>query len=151
MREAEIGREIEGLLPHSGPMRLLSRLLSHTRERTICAVDVSDSELFRDADGQVPACVVIEYMAQCVAAHGVLLDRESPRPGLLVGVKHLELFRDRLAPSESLEVSARILQRIGRLASLQCEVRAAEGELVAEGVLSVFVPDSLPGVPAARS
>jgi len=136
MREAEIGREIEGLLPHSGPMRLLSRLLSHTRERTICAVDVSDSELFRDADGQVPACVVVEYMAQCVAAHGVL---------------HLELFRDRLAPSESLEVSARILQRIGRLASLQCEVRAAEGELVAEGVLSVFVPDSLPGVPAARS
>jgi predicted hotdog family 3-hydroxylacyl-ACP dehydratase len=150
MSDVELGREIEGLLPQVGPMRLLSRLLAHTRERTICAVDVSDSELFREADGQVPACVALEYMAQCVAAHGVLLDRESPRPGLLVGVKHLELHRDRLAPSESLEVSARILQRIGRLASLACEVRC-EGELVAEGVLSVFVPDSLPEPPAART
>ncbi|HXZ85342.1 MAG TPA: hypothetical protein VEI82_07610 [Myxococcota bacterium] len=139
--------DIGELLPQRGPMRLLSRLLSHSRERTICAVDVSDSELFREADGQVPACVALEYMAQCIAAHGVLLDEEKPRPGLLVGVKRLELHRDRLAPSESLEVSARILQRVGRLASLACEVRAQD-ELVAEGVLSVFVPDSLPEPPA---
>ncbi|HXX46687.1 MAG TPA: 3-hydroxylacyl-ACP dehydratase [Myxococcota bacterium] len=149
MSEREPARDMEGLLPHAGPMRLLSRLLSHTRERTICAVDVSDSELFREPDGQVPACVALEYMAQCVAAHGVLLDGESPRPGLLVGVKHLELHRDRLAPSESLEVTARIVQRIGRLASLACEVRG-QGELVAEGVLSVFVPDSLPEPPAVE-
>jgi predicted hotdog family 3-hydroxylacyl-ACP dehydratase len=137
-------RSLDTILPHTGPMRLVSRVVSHTRERTVCAVDVSDSELFRDADGQVPACVVLEYMAQCVAAHGVLLDGDAqPKPGLLVGVKRLALHRERLLPSESLEVSARILQRVGRLASLACEVRG-EGELVAEGTLSVYVPDALP-------
>jgi predicted hotdog family 3-hydroxylacyl-ACP dehydratase len=138
----------ELLLPQSGPMRLLSRLVSHTREATVCAVDPSGSELFRDAGGSVPAWVALEYMAQCVAAHGLLLDGLAvPKPGLLVGVKRLALHVDRFAPDESLEVSARILQRIGRLATLECQLRAA-GELLAEGTLSVFVPNQLPQVPA---
>jgi predicted hotdog family 3-hydroxylacyl-ACP dehydratase len=135
--------EHELKLPHAGPMRLLSRVLSHTRERTVCAVDPAGSDLFRDASGTVPAWVALEYMAQCVAAHGVLLDGlDVPKPGLLVGAKRLALHVDGFAPDESLEVSAVILQRVGRLASLECEVRSA-GELVAEGTLSVFIPDGL--------
>ena len=146
MTEARVLPEIEAILPHAGPMRLVSRVVSHTRERTICAVDVGDSELFRDADGFVPAWVVLEWMAQTVAAHGALLDGlagATLKPGLLVGAKQLELLRDRFASSDSLEVTARILQRVGRLASLACEARL-DGELVATSTLSVFVPDSLP-------
>jgi len=136
---------LDALIPHSGPMRLVSRVLAHSPERTVCALDVRDSELFRDADGRVPAWVALEYMAQCVAAHGGLLDGEPgapPRPGFLVGAKRIDLHRDSFAPDESLEVSARILQRVGRLALLACEVRAGS-ELVAEATLSVFVPDSV--------
>ena len=145
--------ELDALLPQSGPMRLVARVLAHSPERTVCAVDVSDSELFRDAEGRVPAWVALEYMAQCVAAQGGLLDGVSgvaPKPGLLVGVKHLAWHRDHFAPSESLEVSSRIVQRIGRLASLACEVRSGD-ELVAEGTLSVFIPDSLPALAEARA
>ena len=57
---------------------------------------------------------------------------------------------DGFAPDESLEVSAVIIQRVGRLASLVCEVRSA-GELVAKGTLSVFIPDHLPGLPGAAA
>ena len=141
---------IESLIPHSGSMRLLSRLLEHTRERTVCAIDPVDSELFRDPDGRVPAWVALEYMAQCVAAHGKLLDGlEAPRPGFLVGAKQVTLHRDAFSPDESLEVTARVVQRLGRLASLECELYAG-GELVAEGALSVFVPDSIHAPGAAR-
>lgn len=136
---------LDTLIPHAGSMRLLARVLEHSRERTVCAIDPADSELFRDPDGRVPAWVAIEYMAQGVAAHGALLDGlSSPKPGLLVGAKRITLHRESFAPDESLEVSARILQRVGRLASLACELYAG-GELVAEGTLSVFIPDSAHG------
>ena len=139
---------LDRLLPQTGPMRLLSHIVSHTREETVCAVDRSGSELFRDASGSVPSWVALEYMAQCVCAHGMLLDGLSaPKPGLLVGAKRLLLHVDEFAPDESLLVHARITQRIGRLASLECALRAG-GELLAEATLSVFVPDSLPGVTA---
>ena len=138
---------LDSVLPQTGAMRLLSRIVSHARDGdTVCTVDPSGSELFREPNGSVPSWVALEYMAQCVAAHGVLLDGLSaPRPGLLVGVKSLVLHVDEFAPDESLVVSARIIQRIGRLASLSCELRSG-GELLAEGTLSVFIPDSLPGV-----
>ncbi|HKC51585.1 MAG TPA: hypothetical protein VKF60_12385 [Myxococcota bacterium] len=134
---------LDTLIPHAGSMRLLSRVLEHSVERTVCAIDPGASDLFRDPDGRVPAWVAVEYMAQGVAAHGALLDGlESPRPGFLVGAKRITLHRASFGPDESLEVSATILQRIGRLASLACELRAG-GELAAEGTLSVFIPDSI--------
>jgi predicted hotdog family 3-hydroxylacyl-ACP dehydratase len=134
---------IESLIPQTGAMRLLSRVLEHTTERTVCAVEPADSELFRDPDGRVPAWVAVEWMAQCVAAHGALLDRlDAPRPGFLVGAKRLTFHREAFAPDESLEVSVRVAQRLGRLATITCELRAG-GELAAEGSLSVFVPDSI--------
>ena len=137
---------LDAVLPQTGAMRLLSHVVSHTREQTVCAVDPSGSELFRDAAGGVPSWVALEYMAQCVCAHGMLLDGlAAPKPGLLVGAKRLVRHVDEFAPDESLLVFARILQRIGRLASLECELRSG-GELLAEATLSVFVPDSLPGV-----
>jgi len=133
------------LLPHAGPMLLVRRVLSHSPERTVCAVEVADSELFRAADGRVPAYVGLEYMAQCIAAHGGLAARAlgaAPSPGLLVGAKQLALHREWLATDESLEVSARLLGRAGALASFRCELRAGE-ELVADGTLSVYVSDAL--------
>jgi predicted hotdog family 3-hydroxylacyl-ACP dehydratase len=133
------------LLPHARPMLLVRSVLSHSPERTVCAVEVADSELFRAADGRVPAYVGLEYMAQCIAAHGGLAARalgRAPSPGLLVGAKQLALHREWLEGDESLEVSARLVGRAGALASFGCELRAGD-ELVAEGTLSVYVSDAL--------
>jgi predicted hotdog family 3-hydroxylacyl-ACP dehydratase len=120
-------------------------VLAHDPARTVCEVAVADSELFRAADGRVPAVVGLEYMAQCIAAHGGLAARalgQAPSPGLLVGAKQLVLHRSWLAADETLEVSARLLGRAGALASFGCELRAG-AELVAEGTLSVYVSDAL--------
>jgi len=133
------------LLPHASPMLLVRSVLAHSPERTVCAVLVADSELFRAADGRVPAYVGLEYMAQCIAAHGGLLARAlgtPPAPGLLVGAKQLALHREWLDADESLEVEARLLGRAGALASFGCALRAG-AELVAEGTLSVYVSEDL--------
>jgi predicted hotdog family 3-hydroxylacyl-ACP dehydratase len=136
--------ELAGLLPHARPMLLVRSVLAHSPERTVCSVEVADSELFRAADGRVPAYVGLEYMAQCIAAHGGLAARAlgaAPSPGLLVGAKQLDLHREWLAADESLEVSARLLGRAGALASFACELRAGD-EVVADGTLSVYVSDA---------
>jgi len=139
------------LLPHSGPMRLLARVLSHAAERTVCAVDPAASELFRDAEGRVPGWVALEWMAQCIAAHGGLVARISgrpPAPGMLVGAKRVELERRDFAPGETLEVEARYTGGAGALAAFACSLRAG-GEIVASGSLSVYVSDSLAHLPGA--
>jgi predicted hotdog family 3-hydroxylacyl-ACP dehydratase len=145
--------ELAELLPHSGPMRLLERVLAHSPERTVCALDPSASELFRDGSGSVPAWVALEWMAQCIAAHGGLVARgegRAPSPGMLVGAKRLALERAHFAAGESLEVEARFAGGAGALASFECALRAGS-ELVATGSLSVYVSDARARAPGAAS
>jgi len=145
--------DLAELLPHSGPMLLLARVVSHEPERTVCALDPAASELFRDAAGGVPAWVALEWMAQCIAAHGGLVarrDGRAPSPGLLVGAKRVALERGRFAAGETLEVEARITGGAGALASFACSLRAG-AEIVATGSLSVYVSDALARAPGAPS
>ena len=145
--------ELSELLPHSGPMRLLARVLSHSAERTVCALDPAASELFRDPAGSVPGWLALEWMAQCIAAHGGLVARAAgrqPLPGMLVGAKRVGLERFAFAAGEALEVEARYTGSAGALASFACALRAG-AEVLATGSLSVYVSDALARAPGAAS
>ncbi|MBM4337583.1 MAG: hypothetical protein FJ108_16980 [Deltaproteobacteria bacterium] len=137
--------ELAELVPHSGPMLLLERVVSHAQAQTVCALDPAASDLFRDAEGHVPGWVALEWMAQCVAVHGGLLARAAgrrPSPGMLVGARRIELLRREFAPGETLEVEARYTGGAGALASFACRLRAGP-EVVATGSLSVYVSEAL--------
>ncbi len=137
------------LLPHSGPMRLLARVLAHDVERTVCALDPAASDLFRDTAGNVPGWLALEWMAQCIAAHGGLVARAAgrrPAPGMLVGAKRVGLERSGFAAGEELEVEARFTGSAGALASFACALRAG-ADVVASGSLSVYVSDALARTP----
>lgn len=139
------------LLPHSDAMLLLSRVRSHAAGRTVCELEPGASELFRDADGRLPGWIALEWMAQCVAAHGGLIARASgrpPSPGMLVGAKRIELERSDFAPGETLEVEARYTGSAGALASFECALRAGP-DVLATGSLSVYVSDTLARAPGA--
>lgn len=139
------------LLPHAPPMLLLDRVLAHSADETVCRAAPQDGSPFRDADGRVPAWVGIELMAQCMAVHGGLAgllvgsadgDRRRP-PALFVGARHL-VFRDQaLELGVEHRVSARPLERRGRLVSFACSVAvvrvAGTQEPLLEGTLSAFL------------
>ena len=137
--------EIGALVPHSGRMRLLDRVVEHTPERTVCSVDPVGSSLFHGPDGSVPAWVGIEYMAQCVAAHGGLVAwwrGETPQRGLLLGTKRTDLLVDAFAPGERLRVVSRHLRGDRALVWFECAIeREADGETLARGRLSVYAMD----------
>ena len=138
---------IETVIPHSGAMLLVGPVVDHRPEFTRCRVDVARSALFARADGRVPAWVALEWMAQCVAAHGGLVGHAlglPVRPGLFLGTRGVRLRADDFGADESLEVCARHLRGELGLVSFACRLeRPGETEPLAEGNLSVYVVERI--------
>jgi predicted hotdog family 3-hydroxylacyl-ACP dehydratase len=126
-------------------MVLLSRVLHHEADRTVCAVDIDAQSMFRDAAGNVAAWVGIEYMAQCIAAHAGLLGRASGKPplmGFLIGSRRIDFHAPGFRRGQTLEVTAdRVWGGAEGLASFDCTLLDASTRAVlAEGRLSCFTP-----------
>ena len=142
MSRGETFPPMQELVPHSGRMRLLGRVLEHTPERTVCSLDPADSELFQEPDGSVPGWVGVEYMAQCIAAHGGLVawnQGEKPQRGLLLGTRWTELHVDAFAPGRPLQVVSNHLRGDRALVWFDCTIEpAGGGEPLARGRLSVY-------------
>ena len=66
--------DIRSLLPHSGTMVLLDRVVAADADSLCAEVAIRPDSLFCNADG-VGAWVGIEYMAQAIAAHAGYLAR----------------------------------------------------------------------------
>jgi predicted hotdog family 3-hydroxylacyl-ACP dehydratase len=138
------------LLPHAGPVVLLDRVIAHDAETTVCAVTLRPGSLLAEPDGSVPAYAGIEYMAQCIAAHAGLLEREAgraPRPGFLLGARAVEIHVVRLGLGQSLEIRAqRVWGEASGMVSFDCSVRDRDtGARLLCGRLSCFLPP--PGHP----
>ncbi|MDH3687276.1 MAG: hypothetical protein OEP95_13680, partial [Myxococcales bacterium] len=138
---------IREIVPHDGPMLLVGDVVKHHPEITVCRVDVARSRLFARTDGRVPSWVGLEYMAQCVAAHGGLVARamgDTPRPGLFLGTRSVQIDVDLFEPDEVLLVSARHLRGDLGLAAFSCRVeRAGVERPLLEGNLSVYVVEHI--------
>jgi predicted hotdog family 3-hydroxylacyl-ACP dehydratase len=132
---------IEDVLPHAGRMVLLTRVADHTDRRTVCVAEISSTSIFADADGGVPAWVALEYMAQCIAAHGGLRARATGDPvpiGFLLGSRSIALHTSRFEPGQRLEVEAAHVWGEHDFFSFACAVRdGATGVTLAEGTLAV--------------
>lgn len=133
--------KVEDVLPHAGEMVLLTRILGHTEDRTTCAVDIGPNSPFCDAAGSVPAWVGLEYMAQCIAAHGGLRARAAGDPvtiGFLLGGRSIALHTPEFPRGQTLEVEATHLWGTQGFFSFACTIRdALTGVTLVEGSLSV--------------
>jgi len=132
---------IEEVLPQTGRMVLLTRIVGHSQERTTCAVEISTTSPFYDGQGGVPAWVALEYMAQCVAAHGGLRARAAGDPvtiGFLLGSRSVALHTAGFRPGQELEVEAAHLWGEHDFFSFTCTVRDARTRVtLAEATLAV--------------
>ena len=138
---AAIFPRVDEVLPQSGRMVLLTRITDHTERRTTCTVEVSPAGVFAEADGGVPAWVAIEYMAQCIAAHGGLRARAAGDPitiGFLLGSRSITLHTPRFQPGQHLEVEAAHVWGEHDFFSFACVVRDARTRAtLVEGTLTV--------------
>jgi len=132
---------IEHVLPHAGRMVLLSRVVDHAERRTVCVAEIPATSIFADESGGVPAWVALEYMAQCIAAHGGLRARakgDAVPLGFLLGSRSIALHTVRFEPGQRLEVEAAHVWGEHDFFSFACSVRdAATGATLVEGTLAV--------------
>ena len=133
------------VLPQAGRMVLLTAIVEHAEDGTSCVVEIGEDDPFREAGGLVPAWVGLEYMAQCVAAHGGLRARETGGPvriGFVAGSRRLDVLTAGFSPGQVLEVRARLLAGGSRLLTFACSLRdRASGALFMEGDLQVILSD----------
>lgn len=102
---------VASLVPHAGPMCLIDQVLDWDEHRIRCEATVSEVHPLK-VGARLPATALIEYAAQAMAAHGRLLalasagdgragdgsadddsaaDTAGPKPGMLVGLRAIEL------------------------------------------------------------
>jgi predicted hotdog family 3-hydroxylacyl-ACP dehydratase len=136
---------IDELVPHGGPMCLLSRVLAHDAAGTVCSVTPGPGDLLAGPDGAVPVWAGLEYMAQCVAVHGGLRARRAGhalRPGLFLGSRRVNFGVQSFAPGRALRVAARHHAGETGLVAFDCEVRDdSAGAPLVQARVNVYIVD----------
>ena len=133
---------VEELVPHSGRMVLLNRVIEFDEENMVAEVIVRDDGLFGN-NNTVPAWLGIEYMAQTIAALGGMKRRLAGRAlnlGFLLGTRRYDCNVDTFAVGSVLTVSVQRLVEDQGLGVFDCRI-TAEG-ISASAKLNVYQPDS---------
>jgi predicted hotdog family 3-hydroxylacyl-ACP dehydratase len=128
------------LVPHRPPMLLLDRVLSYDGERVVCETVLGPDSPFAE-QGEVPAVVGIEYMAQTIAAGAGLSARDkgdqAGRTGFLLGCRNLSIAVDSFQIGDRLTVEARRTWGENQIGSFACKVQRGS-EVLVEGALTVY-------------
>ena len=134
--------DIRSLIPHSGAMVLLDRVIAVDEESLCAEVRIQPDSLFCAASG-VGAWVGLEYMAQTIAAfagYTAYLRGEAVKPGFLLGARRYECTVPMFSLGSLLRVHVRrVLQSENGLGSFQCRIEHGQEE-VATATLTVFQP-----------
>ena len=131
---------IEEVVPHRQDMCLLERITHWDQDTIEAELVVPDAGLFVE-EGQVPAWVGIEYMAQAIAAWAGCRARAAGKPpqlGFLLGSRRYSSPRSSFPSGSRLRGALRAVGRqwIGMFA---CRILAGEDEWATANV-SVFEP-----------
>lgn len=131
------------LVPHSGDLVLLDRVLTADQESLSAALTVRADGLYNHGD-QVPAWVGMEYMAQAVAAFAgwhAHLEQRPVQLGFLLGSRRFTHSRPAFQVGTPLTVTVhRLLQDDSGMAVFECTLDDHHGRC-AEARLNVFQPN----------
>lgn len=139
--------DVRELVPHSGQMVLLDRVLSADTDALCAEVRIHTGSMLA-GEGGVGAWVGIEYMAQAIAAHAgwLALQRgDAVKVGFLLGSRKYACSVPLFATGSVLHVHVqRVLQGENGLGAFDCRIDVADGaSAVATATVTVFQPDNV--------
>lgn len=133
---------IEDVVPHRQDMCLLERITQWDQDTLEAELVVPESGLFVE-NGEVPAWVGIEYMAQAIAAWAGCRARRAgrePNIGFLLGSRRYTSTRDVFPSGTRLRIDARCeLLADNGLGMFACSLQAGDEQWAVANV-SVFEP-----------
>lgn len=137
---------VEDLLPHSGDMVLLDRILDYGEDFAVSQVTVSDQSLFYEAqiDG-IHSSIGLEWMAQTIAAMAgivALQKNKQVQVGFLLGTRRY--LPSQIVFGTNMVYVIKVKQlyhEANGLGAFDCLIEQ-DGQLIAEAKLNVFAPDN---------
>ncbi len=137
--------DIETLIPHSGGMCLLEKIISYSSEEMICQTTshLSDKNPLKE-NGSLSKMHLIEYGAQAVAVHGGLIEKifssdAEPKLGYIAVLKSIKWgggdFQTPLLEGKALLITENEASKL-----YEFEVRDAEQQSVCTGRVMVVHP-----------
>ena len=139
--------DIERLVPHRMPMRLIDRILGEEGDLTRAEHTIGADHVFLVPGKGVPVYIGFEIMAQAICAtDGIRRWRagKPPELGFLLGCRKFTATRDWLAVGETVVVESRCLLQ-GETASYDCRLLDARGDEISTAVVNVYQPDDIAG------
>ena len=139
--------DIHSLVPHSGAMSLLGRLLAVEGDTLAAEVRITPDSMFCAGEA-VGAWVGVEYMAQAVAAHAgyaASLRGEPVRVGFLLGARRYACGVPSFAVGSVLHIHVRrALQGENGLGAFDCRIEdSRDGFELATATITVFQPNNV--------
>jgi predicted hotdog family 3-hydroxylacyl-ACP dehydratase len=132
--------DIAELIPHSGKMVLLDRVISCDNNSLSAAVVVRDDGLLGN-DKTVPSWVGIEYMAQTVAAYAGVMAKRAGEPvklGFLLGTRRYNSNVAEFKVGATLTVRVEKIIQNNTLGAFECLIQGVDVEVNAN--LNVYQP-----------
>jgi predicted hotdog family 3-hydroxylacyl-ACP dehydratase len=130
------------LLPQSGRMMLLDRVLEIGESHIVAGLAVRDDGLFAGPGGAVPAWIGMEYMAQTVAAYSGYQRRRQGKAvdlGFLLGTRFYECSVSAFSPGTELMVRAEVdIETHNGMSVFDCRIKGENIRAAAK--LNVFLP-----------
>ena len=134
--------DVRSLVPHSGPMVLLDRVIAADEESLCAEVTIRSDSLFCTVEG-VGAWIGLEYMAQAIGAYaGYLAHRRGERVkiGFLLGTRRYDCSRSYFTVGTCLQIHVRrVFQSDNGMGSFECRIED-RGDALANVILTVYQP-----------
>jgi predicted hotdog family 3-hydroxylacyl-ACP dehydratase len=131
---------VAGLIPHSGKMALLDRIVKLDDDSLIAETTARNDGLFGDAS-DVPAWVGIEYMAQAVGAYAGIKSKLAGKPiklGYLLGTRRYNSNVGSFPFGTSLTIEVKIIIQDDKIGVFDCKILGEGIEITAN--ISVYQP-----------
>jgi len=128
------------LLPHSGAMVLLDKVIDYDGESLAAELTVRNDGLFSN-DANIPAWAGIEYMAQAIGAYAgikAILAGEPIRLGYLLGTRRYNSNVSSFAAGTALTVRISNIMQDELLGVFDCQIKGEGIEITAN--LNVYQP-----------
>jgi predicted hotdog family 3-hydroxylacyl-ACP dehydratase len=134
---------IEDLIPHRGTMLLIDRIVAFKSDSVSAEYAPRVDGWYVDQQGNMPAWIGIELMAQAIAAHVSLLNNSDGaplQPGALVGTRSYHSVVPFFSVNEILSVHVTLIFRDSSgLGAYDCSISLG-AEKQATATIKVFEP-----------
>jgi len=133
--------DIASLIPHSGEMVLLDRVIDYDDNRLSAELVVRGDGLLAGDENSVPAWIGIEYMAQTIAAYAGIAAKQAKQPirlGFLLGTRRYSSNTGEFRVGAKLTVEVERIFQDDNLSVFDCRILGDDVEITAN--LNVYQP-----------